>query len=184
MLVPDMRVVPPPRAVERIPSNLMPQPRVMSSFLSPGAESATPDPSLVKYDAESAGTVLLVKRQRLFPPSFAVELAMAGEVDAIATAPLNKAAAHLAGAVAAHTVLPVIGVPLASSDLKGLDALLATVQMPSGMPVATMAIGAAGATNAALMAAAILAVERPELREVLRSRRAKRARQILAEKLE
>jgi phosphoribosylaminoimidazole carboxylase PurE protein len=94
------------------------------------------------------------------------------------------AAAHLAGAVAAHTVLPVIGVPLASSDLKGLDALLATVQMPSGMPVATMAIGAAGATNAALMAAAILAVERPELREALRSRRAKRAQQILAEKLE
>ena len=94
------------------------------------------------------------------------------------------AAAHLAGAVAAQTVLPVIGVPLASSELKGLDALFATVQMPSGMPVATMAIGAAGATNAALMAAAILAIERPELREALRSRRAERAGEILAEKLE
>lgn len=94
------------------------------------------------------------------------------------------AAAHLAGAVAAQTVLPVIGVPLASSDLKGLDALLATVQMPSGMPVATMAIGAAGATNAALMAAAILSLERPDLREALASRRVRRADQILSEKLE
>lgn len=94
------------------------------------------------------------------------------------------AAAHLAGAVAAQTVLPVIGVPLASSDLKGLDALLATVQMPSGMPVATMAIGAAGATNAALLAAAILSLERPDLREALASRRVRRADQILSEKLE
>lgn len=94
------------------------------------------------------------------------------------------AAAHLAGAVAAQTVLPVIGVPLASSDLKGLDALLATVQMPSGMPVATMAIGAAGATNAALLAAAILSLERPALREALASRRVRRAEQILSEKLE
>ena len=94
------------------------------------------------------------------------------------------AAAHLAGAVAAQTVLPVIGVPLSSSELKGMDALLATVQMPSGMPVATMALGVAGATNAALLAAAILSIERPELREALRSRRAKRAREILAEKLE
>ena len=94
------------------------------------------------------------------------------------------AAAHLAGAVAAQTILPVIGVPLASSDLKGLDALFATVQMPSGMPVATMAIGAAGATNAALMAAAILSLERPDLREALASRRVRRADQILSEKLE
>ena len=94
------------------------------------------------------------------------------------------AAAHLAGAVAAQTVLPVIGVPLASSDLKGLDALLATVQMPSGMPVATMAIGAAGATNAALLAAAILSLERPDLRAALSSRRSRRADQILSEQLE
>ncbi len=94
------------------------------------------------------------------------------------------AAAHLAGAVAAHTVLPVIGVPLASSDLKGLDALLATVQMPSGMPVATMAIGEAGASNAALMAASILAVERPELRDALARKRRERAEKILAEKLD
>lgn len=67
-------------------------------------------------------------------------------------------AAHLAGAVAAHTTLPVIGVPLDSSSLRGLDALLATVQMPKGVPVATVAIGPAGAENAALLAAQILAL--------------------------
>ena len=68
------------------------------------------------------------------------------------------AAAHLGGVVAAHTILPVIGVPIDSSALKGLDALLATVQMPPGVPVATMAIGKAGATNAAVFAAQILGV--------------------------
>src|SRR6186713_3660545 len=68
------------------------------------------------------------------------------------------AAAHLAGVVAAHTTLPVIGVPIDSSALKGMDALLATVQMPPGVPVATMAIGKPGATNAAVFAAQILGV--------------------------
>lgn len=68
------------------------------------------------------------------------------------------AAAHLGGVVAAHTTLPVIGVPIDSSALKGLDALLATVQMPPGVPVATMAIGKPGATNAAVLAAQILGV--------------------------
>ena len=67
-------------------------------------------------------------------------------------------AAHLAGVVAAHTTLPVLGVPLAASDLQGLDALLSTVQMPAGIPVGTLAIGKAGAANAAWFAAAILAL--------------------------
>jgi 5-(carboxyamino)imidazole ribonucleotide mutase len=67
-------------------------------------------------------------------------------------------AAHLAGVVAAHTRLPVLGVPLAASDLQGLDALLATVQMPGGVPVGTLAIGKAGARNAALLACRILAL--------------------------
>jgi phosphoribosylaminoimidazole carboxylase PurE protein len=69
------------------------------------------------------------------------------------------AAAHLAGVVAAHTTLPVIGVPLDASSLQGLDALLATVQMPAGVPVATVAIGAPGAENAAILAAQILALQ-------------------------
>ncbi len=74
-------------------------------------------------------------------------------------------AAHLAGSLAAHTAIPVLGVPLASSDLKGLDALLSTVQMPAGVPVGTLAIGKAGARNAAILAAQILATADEELRE-------------------
>jgi 5-(carboxyamino)imidazole ribonucleotide mutase len=78
-------------------------------------------------------------------------------------------AAHLAGVVAAHTVLPVIGVPLARTPLAGLDALYATVQMPAGVPVATVAVD--GATNAGLLAASILAVSDPPLADKLRRRR-------------
>jgi phosphoribosylaminoimidazole carboxylase PurE protein len=76
-------------------------------------------------------------------------------------------AAHLAGAVAAQTTLPVIGVPLDASTLKGLDALLATVQMPKGVPVATVAVGAAGAENAAILAAQILALSDGKLAATL-----------------
>jgi len=93
-------------------------------------------------------------------------------------------AAHLAGAVAANTVLPVLGVPIDSSALKGLDALLATVQMPAGVPVATFAIGKAGVINAALHAVAILAGSRPDLREKLKAYRREQASKIVAEKLE
>lgn len=76
-------------------------------------------------------------------------------------------AAHLAGVLAAHTTLPVLGVPMKSDALNGLDSLLSTVQMPGGIPVGTFAIGKAGAVNAALFAVAILANNRPELREKL-----------------
>ena len=93
-------------------------------------------------------------------------------------------AAHLAGAVASHTVRPVIGVPLSASDLKGMDALLATVQMPPGIPVATVSIGKPGAINAALLAVSILGNERPALRDSLLALRKKRAEAILAEKLD
>jgi 5-(carboxyamino)imidazole ribonucleotide mutase len=76
-------------------------------------------------------------------------------------------AAHLAGVAAAHTVAPVIGVPMQSSALSGLDSLLSTVQMPKGIPVATVAIGSSGAANAGLLAVAILATSRPDLRKKL-----------------
>ncbi len=76
-------------------------------------------------------------------------------------------AAHLAGVLAAHTTLPVLGVPMRSEALHGLDSLLSTVQMPGGIPVATLAIGKPGAVNAALFAVAILANSRPELRQKL-----------------
>ena len=93
-------------------------------------------------------------------------------------------AAHLAGVVAAHTLLPVLGVPMESASLKGLDSLLATVQMPGGIPVGTLAIGGPGATNAALLAVAILAGRRPELREKLRAFREEQAAKVLQASLE
>lgn len=93
-------------------------------------------------------------------------------------------AAHLPGMVAGHTLLPVIGVPIQSRALNGLDSLLSIVQMPAGVPVATMAIGKAGATNAGLLAVSILGTTRPVLREALRQFREERARQVMAEKLE
>ena len=77
-------------------------------------------------------------------------------------------AAHLPGMVAAHTTLPVLGVPVQGAALQGLDSLLSIVQMPSGVPVATLAIGKAGACNAGLLAVSILATSRPDLRERLR----------------
>lgn len=86
-------------------------------------------------------------------------------------------AAHLAGVVAAHTVIPVVGVPI-PSVLNGLDSLLSTAQMPKGVPVATMAIGPSGAANAGLLAVAILATSRPELRAKLQAYRAEMAEQI------
>ena len=78
------------------------------------------------------------------------------------------AAAHLAGVIASETILPVIGIPIDSSPLKGMDSLLSTVQMPGGIPVATMAIGRAGAKNAAILAVQILALKSPQLREALK----------------
>jgi 5-(carboxyamino)imidazole ribonucleotide mutase len=87
-------------------------------------------------------------------------------------------AAHLPGMVAAQTLVPVIGVPVQSKALNGLDSLLSIVQMPGGVPVATMAIGTAGATNAGLLAVAMLAVRRPPLREKLRAFRQDQARTV------
>lgn len=92
--------------------------------------------------------------------------------------------AALAGTVAARTHLPVIGVAVASGPLAGIDALVSTVQMPPGVPVATLAIGKAGAVNAALLAAEILALQRPDLRNALLERRKKDAGKILSERLE
>jgi 5-(carboxyamino)imidazole ribonucleotide mutase len=93
-------------------------------------------------------------------------------------------AAHLPGMVAAQTVLPVLGVPVQSQALSGMDSLLSIVQMPAGVPVGTLAIGRAGAINAALLAVAILSNSRPELREKLRTFRADQTRRVLEERLD
>ena len=87
-------------------------------------------------------------------------------------------AAHLPGMVAAHTLLPVLGVPVESRALKGLDSLLSIVQMPGGVPVGTLAIGEAGAINAALLAAAIVSVARPPIRRALREFREEQTRRV------
>jgi 5-(carboxyamino)imidazole ribonucleotide mutase len=90
------------------------------------------------------------------------------------------AAAHLAGVVAAETELPVLGVPLAASDLLGLDALLSTAQMPGGVPVGTLAVGKAGARNAGLLAARIIALSDPAVAGRVREQRARMAREVEA----
>ena len=89
-------------------------------------------------------------------------------------------AAHLAGVLAAHTILPILGVPMKSDALNGMDSLLATVQMPAGIPVGTLAIGKPGAINAALLAVAILANSRPELRTKLTEFRQRQEQQVLS----
>jgi 5-(carboxyamino)imidazole ribonucleotide mutase len=93
-------------------------------------------------------------------------------------------AAHLPGMCASQTILPVLGVPVQSKALSGMDSLLSIVQMPAGIPVGTLAIGAAGAKNAALLAVSILANSRPELREKLREFRQKQTQTILDSVLE
>ena len=92
-------------------------------------------------------------------------------------------AAHLPGMVAAHTLLPVIGVPIQSAALNGLDSLLSIVQMPKGVPVATVAIGAPGAANAGLLAVAILATTRSDLRAKLQAFRDERAASVRRDRL-
>ncbi|MPZ20540.1 MAG: 5-(carboxyamino)imidazole ribonucleotide mutase [Luteitalea sp.] len=93
-------------------------------------------------------------------------------------------AAHLPGMVASYTLVPVIGVPVQSRTLSGLDSLLSIVQMPAGVPVATMAIGVAGATNAGLLAMAMVGIRRPELRNKLRRYRDQRAQRVREERFE
>ena len=88
-------------------------------------------------------------------------------------------AAHLAGVTAAKTILPVLGVPMESASLRGLDSLLSMAQMPEGIPVGTLAIGKAGATNAALLAAAILGIRHPAFREAVRKYRVAQTKKIL-----
>jgi 5-(carboxyamino)imidazole ribonucleotide mutase len=118
-------------------------------------------------------------------PEWMVEYAAQAEARGLAVIIAGAGgAAHLPGMTAGHTLLPVIGVPIQSRALNGLDSLLSIVQMPAGVPVATMAIGKAGATNAALYAIAILAATRPDLREKLRTFRRTRAEQVMGETLE
>jgi 5-(carboxyamino)imidazole ribonucleotide mutase len=114
-------------------------------------------------------------------PALLASFAEAAEGDGIEVIVAGAGgAAHLPGMLAAHTVLPVLGVPVQSKALQGLDSLLSIVQMPGGVPVGTMAIGTAGATNAGLLAAAIVSGSRPDLRERLRAWRQAQTAEVLA----
>jgi 5-(carboxyamino)imidazole ribonucleotide mutase len=116
-------------------------------------------------------------------PAQAIEFASGAEgrgIEVIIAA--AGGAAHLAGVVAAHALMPVLGVPMTSA-LNGLDSLLSTVQMPGGIPVGTLAIGKAGATNAGLLAVAILSNSRPDLRAKLRAFRQEQTEKVLQAQL-
>ncbi len=114
-------------------------------------------------------------------PEKAAELARKARTEGIKVVIAGAGfAAHLAGAIAANTTLPVIGVPLDSSSLKGLDALLATVQMPAGIPVATVAVGKAGARNAGILAAQMLALSDDALAKRLDDSRKEMAKKVEA----
>ena len=132
---------------------------------------------LAKFDIAHECRVLSAHRTPRETAAYAAKAEERGMEVIVAAA---GGAAHLAGVVAAHTILPVFGVPMESPSLKGLDSLLATVQMPGGIPVGTLAIGKPGAINAALLAAAVLATSRPALREKLRQFRQEQAAGVLS----
>jgi 5-(carboxyamino)imidazole ribonucleotide mutase len=137
------------------------------------------DEMLTRFGVEHESRIMSAHRTPVETAEYASSAAGRGLEVIIAGA---GGAAHLAGVVAAQTLLPVIGVPV-SSALNGLDSLLSTVQMPRGVPVATVAIGAPGAANAGLLAVAILANSRPELRAKLQAYRDEIAEQVRRESL-
>lgn len=138
------------------------------------------DETLAQFGVAHESRVISAHRS----PSLAAEFGSSAEqrgLEVIIAA--AGGAAHLAGVLAAHTTLPVLGVPMKSDALNGLDSLLATVQMPGGIPVGTLAIGKPGAINAALFAVAILANSRPELRQKLHEFRESQEAKIRGTKL-
>lgn len=138
------------------------------------------DEVLTRFEVPHECRVVSAHRTPLWLAEFAAEAEGRGVEVIIAGA---GGAAHLPGMAAAQTILPVLGVPVESAALKGLDSLLSIVQMPGGVPVGTLAIGKAGATNAALFAVAILANSRPALRERLRQFRAEQTAKVLSDTL-
>lgn len=137
------------------------------------------DATLTEFGIDHECRVLSAHRTPKATTEFVAKAESRGVEVVIAAA---GGAAHLAGVCAAHTTLPVLGVPM-TSTLNGLDSLLSTVQMPGGIPVGTLGIGKAGATNAALLAAAILSLARPGLKKKLQDYRRRQSDKVLGEKL-
>ena len=136
--------------------------------------------ALQRFDVPHERRVVSAHRTPELMTRFAVEAEERGISVIIAGA---GGAAHLPGMVAAQTLIPVLGVPVESRALKGLDSLLSIAQMPGGIPVGTLAIGKAGATNAALLAVAILATTRPALRKKLEAFRREQTEKVLGAEL-
>jgi 5-(carboxyamino)imidazole ribonucleotide mutase len=137
--------------------------------------------TLDKFNVPHECRVVSAHRTPILMAQFADEAESRGIEVIIAGA---GGAAHLPGMVAAQTTVPVLGVPVQSKALSGMDSLLSIVQMPAGIPVGTLAIGVAGATNAALLAIAILANTRPELRERLKKFREEQTQSVLESRLD
>ncbi|MEZ5399350.1 MAG: 5-(carboxyamino)imidazole ribonucleotide mutase [Bryobacteraceae bacterium] len=135
---------------------------------------------LADFDVPHLCKIVSAHRTPDLMASFAREAQDAGLEVIVAAA---GGAAHLPGMVAAHTTVPVLGVPIESAVLRGVDSLLSIVQMPAGIPVGTLAIGKAGAVNAALLAVAILATTRPALREKLAGFRERQTRKVMEDSL-
>lgn len=135
---------------------------------------------LTRFDVAHENKIVSAHRTPHLMAEYASEAEQRGIEVIIAAA---GGAAHLPGMVAAHTILPVLGVPIESQSLKGLDSLLSIVQMPGGIPVGTLAIGKPGAINAALLAIAILATNRQDLKEKLRAFRAEQTDKVLKDTL-
>ncbi|MGH9970649.1 MAG: 5-(carboxyamino)imidazole ribonucleotide mutase [Pyrinomonadaceae bacterium] len=133
------------------------------------------DETLTRFGIAHECRVISAHRTPALAAAFASNAQARGTEVVIAAA---GGAAHLAGVIAAHTTLPVLGVPMKSDALSGMDSLLSTVQMPAGIPVGTLAIGKPGAINAALFAVAMLANSRPELRDKLRQFREDQEKQV------
>ena len=136
---------------------------------------------LEQFDAPHECHIVSAHRTPLWLAEYAAEAEGRGLEVIIAGA---GGAAHLPGMMAAQTLLPVLGVPVESKALKGMDSLLSIVQMPRGIPVGTLAIGQSGAVNAALLAVAILAISRPDLREKLRKYREDQTGKVMGDELE
>jgi 5-(carboxyamino)imidazole ribonucleotide mutase len=135
---------------------------------------------LARFDVPHERHIVSAHRTPVWMAEFATDAEARGIEVIVAGA---GGAAHLPGMVAAHTALPVLGVPVQSAALQGLDSLLSIVQMPAGVPVGTLAIGKAGATNAGLLAVSIISSSRPELRAKLRAFREEQTQKVRQEQL-
>lgn len=169
-----------PPTIPRMPDATKPLVSIIMGSKSDWETMRHADEMLSRFDVPHESRVVSAHRTPLWLAEFSAQAEGRGIEVIIAGA---GGAAHLPGMCAAQTPVPVLGVPVESHTLKGMDSLLSIVQMPGGVPVGTMAIGKAGATNAALLAVAILSNSRPELRAKLRAFREEQTQRVMGDTL-